>query len=492
MRLKDRTVSRILAGTALGCIAVMASAAHGQRVITSADGLWTATVDDFGQVVNLVTPDQPTVDNVFETLVFEASPHNGLLSRRMETFYTVSQVIDAPDHTFTRLEKNQDFLSIEIDNYMISGPTGGVRVEIRLINKGPTSTAAKLFYYCDLEISGTFLDDEATTVIDPGSGGVLALEQFDAPPADPAKPLWFGGCPVYKSWEIDNYAFLLNRLDGGINQLASADNSAPGAGDHTLALSGDEEPLLPGGAIALYAAIGGPGINGCPQLPWCPCDCAPVVRDKVVSVLDFLMLLSQWGGPGSCDCAQPPNGVVDILDFLAILGAWGPCPTPNNDECVNQERIDKTDPVGTTAVHFDMYGATPSPEPYKCLADNPIHKDSWYCLTNVTGQTVGVTITTSVQLFIEVNDGCGCPPGPVLACGEGPIGTDQFVMEDGQQVLIRLIDWLDLPNDELKGTMFITNKEIPQEVNFFDDLGLFLEEIQNQGKFSKGSWAFKP
>jgi hypothetical protein len=40
--------------------------------------------------------------------------------------------------------------------------------------------------------------------------------------------------------------------------------------------------------------------------------------------------------------------------------------------------------------------------------------------------------------------------------------------------------------------MFITNKELPQEVNFFDSVDLFWDEIQNQGKFSKGSWAFKP
>ncbi|MHC4319514.1 MAG: hypothetical protein ACYS1B_13360 [Planctomycetota bacterium] len=227
------------------------------------------------------------------------------------------------------------------------------------------------------------------------------------------------------------------------------------------------------------------------QTPVCPCDCA-IPRNKAVDVVDFLALLAQWGTPGSCDCAQPPNGVVDVVDFLALLAAWGPCPTPINDECTSQEPIDKTDPEGTTTVHFDMYGATPSPEPYKCLADNPTHKDTWYCLTNATGQTVGVTITTNIQLYIEVNDGCGCPPGPVIACGEGPLGTEQFPMDPGQQVLIRLIDWLDLPNDGLKGSMFISNKVIFDGVNFFDDPGLFDEEIAAQGKFSKGSWAFKP
>ncbi|MHC4318321.1 MAG: hypothetical protein ACYS1B_07240 [Planctomycetota bacterium] len=440
----------------------------------------------------LYTPDQPTTNNIFETLVFEASAHNNNLTRRVEDFYTVTQSIDESDHTFTRLEKTGDVLSIEIDNWMVSGPTGGVRVEIRLINKGPASTIAKLFYYCDLEISDTLSDDEAGTINDPGGGGVLALEQYDAPPADPAKPLWFGGCPIYKSWEIDVYSNLVDALDAGISQLSNTDNTAPGGADHTMALSGEATVLLPGGTAELFAGIGGPGIYGCPQFPACPWDCARPA-DKMVSVVDFLALLAQWGTPGTCDFNN--SGVVDIVDFLKLLAAWGPCPAPFNDECITQEVIDKTDPEGTTAVHFDMYGATPSPEPYKCLPEPPAddrYKDTWYCLTNVTGQKIGVTITTTMDLFIEVNDGCGCPPGPVIACGEGLVGTDQFKLLDGQQALIRLIDWHDLPNDELKGSMFIANKIIPDGVNFFEDPGLFAEEIAAQGKFSKGSWAFKP
>ena len=42
-----------------------------------------------------------------------------------------------------------------------------------------------------------------------------------------------------------------------------------------------------------------------------------------VSVVDFLALLGQWGGPGTCDFDG--NG-VDVVDFLALLGKWGPCP----------------------------------------------------------------------------------------------------------------------------------------------------------------------
>jgi hypothetical protein len=57
----------------------------------------------------------------------------------------------------------------------------------------------------------------------------------------------------------------------------------------------------------------------------CPCDCT-IPPDGMVSILDFLFMLSQWGGPGPCDCAQPPDGVVNITDFLWMLASWGPCP----------------------------------------------------------------------------------------------------------------------------------------------------------------------
>jgi hypothetical protein len=225
------------------------------------------------------------------------------------------------------------------------------------------------------------------------------------------------------------------------------------------------------------------------QAPTCPWDCG-TPHNKVVDIIDFLALLGQWGQLGPCDF---DGGGVGITDFLKLLGMWGPCPAPLNDECIDYEPIDKTDPNGITVVHFDMYGATPSPEPFKCL-DLPPKKDIWYCLTNVTGTKIGVTITTNVDLFIEVNEGCVCPPSPVvITCGEGLLGLEQFEMQDGEQVLIRLYDWLDLPNEELKGSMFIENKELfPESVNFFEDPELFYMEIEGQGKFSKGAWAFKP
>jgi len=54
----------------------------------------------------------------------------------------------------------------------------------------------------------------------------------------------------------------------------------------------------------------------------CPWDCEPTPNDNV-GIVDFLALLSQWGGPGSCDF---DGGGVGIVDFLALLANWGPCP----------------------------------------------------------------------------------------------------------------------------------------------------------------------
>jgi hypothetical protein len=54
----------------------------------------------------------------------------------------------------------------------------------------------------------------------------------------------------------------------------------------------------------------------------CPWDCDGS-GDGQVNVVDFLALLAQWGGPGSCDVDA---GGVGVTDFLAMLANWGACP----------------------------------------------------------------------------------------------------------------------------------------------------------------------
>jgi hypothetical protein len=68
-------------------------------------------------------------------------------------------------------------------------------------------------------------------------------------------------------------------------------------------------------------------------VPLCPWDCG-YPPDGLVSILDVLAMLAQWGGPGTCDFNI--DGVVSILDFLKMLSQWGPCPplSPASDCCV--------------------------------------------------------------------------------------------------------------------------------------------------------------
>ena len=54
----------------------------------------------------------------------------------------------------------------------------------------------------------------------------------------------------------------------------------------------------------------------------CPWDCTQP-GDGIVGISDFLLLLAQWGGPGTCDI---DGGGVGIVDFLTLLANWGPCP----------------------------------------------------------------------------------------------------------------------------------------------------------------------
>ncbi len=54
----------------------------------------------------------------------------------------------------------------------------------------------------------------------------------------------------------------------------------------------------------------------------CPWDCSGG-GDGTVGISDFLLLLAQWGGPGTCDV---DGGGIGITDFLALLANWGPCP----------------------------------------------------------------------------------------------------------------------------------------------------------------------
>ena len=290
--------------------------------IVSPDGAWSACVDAFGQVVNFSTGGG--LDQVFETLLYEASSPGSGLTRRVEATYVVAAgpiVSAAGDSTWTRLTKaNGVPLSIEITNRMINGAIGGVQIQVRCENKGDQPIQCKLFYYCDFDITPLAFDDEAIPVFDPGTGRLNGIRQDNF--ARPFAPLTFGGCPNYKSWVIDVFPALRNALDSGVQQLTSADATPPGASDHTCALASDEV-FLDGGQTSTFEVGIGPAFAKCKSK--CPYDCDGS-NDGVVGINDFLTLLAQWGIPGAtCDKTSGDPG-VGINDFLALLANWGPCP----------------------------------------------------------------------------------------------------------------------------------------------------------------------
>ena len=75
----------------------------------------------------------------------------------------------------------------------------------------------------------------------------------------------------------------------------------------------------------------------------CPWDCTAGGGDGTVGISDFLLLLAQWGGPGTCDI---DGGGVGITDFLGLLANWGPCPVggaccnPGDGSCLLQPPAD--------------------------------------------------------------------------------------------------------------------------------------------------------
>ena len=87
--------------------------------------------------------------------------------------------------------------------------------------------------------------------------------------------------------------------------------------DTVLAIEGELSGLP---AIANLAVIDNVSFQAVPCCPW---DCEVGNADGNVGIIDFLTLLAQWGGPGSCDF---DGGGVGINDFLELLANWGPCP----------------------------------------------------------------------------------------------------------------------------------------------------------------------
>ena len=154
-------------------------------------------------------------------------------------------------------------------------------------------------------------------------GFVQLVAVFSDDPADRYAELFFNGVSLDRiegingideiDWDLLNPASL--GLAGGFNV---GGNGGPG-----------DLPFVSGGFVGEVAMFrfNNFAIDGIEVLSrfdeimaLCPWDCG--VADGNVGIVDFLALLAQWGGPGTCDF---DGGGVGISDFLALLAEWGPC-----------------------------------------------------------------------------------------------------------------------------------------------------------------------
>ncbi len=241
--------------------AMLAPATLGQDIesgqdITSPDGMWRATLDSgapsgpIGQIVTLFGPWAPDVDNLFETLWYEASSANNQFTWRVEDNYdSIFQNVGPHSAQFSAI-RNDEQIRLDVEVTMLNGSSGGAQFDLQYTNIGDREGSFKPFAYADLDVAGTFGNDFAEFLDGPG-----AVEQRDL---DAGKTLWFGGMGPYKSWEIDLFPVLRGALDAGRSQLISSGGGGPD--DFTAALAGEKVLLGPGDSVRISFGLGGVGI----------------------------------------------------------------------------------------------------------------------------------------------------------------------------------------------------------------------------------------
>ena len=120
-----------------------------------------------------------------------------------------------------------------------------------------------------------------------------------------------GVAPVLHSFDQETSVSVLSVADGQFNlSFSQAD-----AGCCRTDSAGT------GLTVCAQLNVQGPGVLSFVAPDSCPWDCAD--GDGQVGIVDFLVLLADWGTTSACDF---DGGGVGLTDFLALLAAWGPCP----------------------------------------------------------------------------------------------------------------------------------------------------------------------
>ena len=151
-----------------------------------------------------------------------------------------------------------------------------------------------------LGTAGAFLD---TTLNTPITKGIWYRVQLELETAS--------GFVVVKIWDLSNDTLL---FDNASFLLGWTEDD--GHYDAVIAIEGE----LTAPTVANLSVIDNIHLEAVPCCPW---DCT-AIADGLVGINDFLLLLAQWGGHGTCDI---DGGGVGITDFLELLANWGPCPS---------------------------------------------------------------------------------------------------------------------------------------------------------------------
>ena len=287
--------------TAICATVCLISTASGQ-VISSPDGIWTGTIDpnNTGQLTDITFNG---LDDIFETLFYEASTGSGGFTWRVEQNYApVSQNIGANSATFRSMRFDQK-IRLDTSVVMVNGPSGGAIFTTTYTNVGTIPEELQPFFYGDIDANGTFTGDSAQWL--PASN---AIEQTDA-----GALWWMGALEVYTGWEIDTFVLLRNALDSGVINLLNSGGG--GSADWTGALSGPLVSLNPGASVSMTVGLGGAGISLCP----CACDFDP---DPACDIFDFLAFQNLFVLGDPCACDLDPDPLCDIFDFLAFQNAF--------------------------------------------------------------------------------------------------------------------------------------------------------------------------
>jgi hypothetical protein len=307
--------------------------------LISPDGLWTSQVGDgvetSGIVFDLFRNDLGPLDHLPSMFFTDLNDAPGGGS----TDLTIWEVVDGPvidpdrSHSWAQFEELEMLYEVrlEIENFMISGPAGGVLVVIRATNDHPEDPVGlQLYAFANVNVNGTSQDYDATPIFDPDTQAFVAAAFTDEGGPGSQPVVWVSTPPTGGNWEIgyrgacSDVPCQINGLNCdilcGIQGLGDVDGTAPGGGDHGVALSTEFVTLGPFESMELRFGIGGEGFSTFDDP--CPGD---IDGDGEVGITDFLALLAAWGPNRGHPADIDGDGEVGILDFLEILADWGPC-----------------------------------------------------------------------------------------------------------------------------------------------------------------------